>query len=73
MLVLLAACRMPVLRDLIGPEVLLAGDHLMNLFERWQRVSGEPSSPSIAQSVGVIKESARFIADVYARESRTGY
>lgn len=73
MLVLLAACRMPALRGLIGPDVLLAGDHLMNLFESWETVSGEPTSPSISQSVRVIKESARFIGEVYGRESRPGY
>ncbi|KAB5578783.1 hypothetical protein GE09DRAFT_560777 [Coniochaeta sp. 2T2.1] len=70
MLVLLAACRMPALRGLIGPEVLLAGDHLMHLFEGWQRVSGDPSSPSVDQSVRVIGESARFIGEVYGREHR---
>lgn len=72
MLVLLAACRMPALRNLIGPEVLVAGDHLINLFECWQRVSGDSSSPSINQSVRVIRESARFIGEVYERESRIG-
>lgn len=65
MLILLAACRMPQLRSLIGPEVLLAGDHLMHLFEGWQRVSGDPISPSVNQSVRVIRESARFIGEVY--------
>ncbi|KAJ9155864.1 C6 zinc finger domain-containing protein, partial [Coniochaeta hoffmannii] len=73
MLVLLAACRMPALRSLIGPEVLLAGDHLTNLLEGWQRVSGDPSSPSVNQSVRVIRESARFIGEVYGRDSRPGY
>lgn len=73
MLVLLAACRMPALRSLIGPEVLLAGDHLMHLFEGWQGVSGDPSSPSINQSVRVIRESARFIAEAYGGEPRNGF
>jgi hypothetical protein len=72
MLVLLAACRMPALRNLIGPKVLVAGDHLINLFECWQRVWGDSSSPSINQSVRVIRESARFIGEVYERESRIG-
>lgn len=73
MLVLLAACRMPALRNLIGSEVLLAGDHLMHLFEDWQRISGDPSSPSINQSVRVIRESARFIGEVYGQDSEAGF
>ncbi|KAK3329963.1 hypothetical protein B0H66DRAFT_572223 [Apodospora peruviana] len=50
MLVLLAACRIPSLRKLIGAEVLAAGEHLRQLLEGWQRVLGDPSSPSVDQS-----------------------
>lgn len=70
MLVLLAACRMPALRNLIGIDVLSAGDHLMQLFESWQKVLGEPSSPSVDQSVRIIREADRFIREVYGREPK---
>ncbi len=62
---ILAACRIPSLRNLIGPEVLAAGDHLRRLLEEWQRVSGDPSSPSVDQSVRIIGEADRFIQQVY--------
>jgi hypothetical protein len=65
MLVLLAACRTPSLRNLISPEILLAGDHLKQLLEGWQKVSGDPSSPSVDQSVRIIGEADRFIRQVY--------
>lgn len=65
MLVLLAAVRIPSLRDLIGPEVLDAGDHLRQLLEGWQKVLGEPNSPSVDQSVKIIGKADRFITEVY--------
>lgn len=66
MLVLLAACRIPALRNLIGPEVLNAGAHLVELLEGWQLVSGGPGSPSVDQSVRIIREADKFIREVYA-------
>ena len=71
MLVLLAACRIPALRDLIGQEVLAAGDHLRRLLEGWQRVSGDPTSPSVDQSVRIITEADRFIQQVYTARPAT--
>ncbi|OLN88989.1 hypothetical protein CCHL11_06017 [Colletotrichum chlorophyti] len=65
MLVLLAACRIPALKDMIGPEVLRAGDHLKQLLQGWQGVMGEPRSPSVDQAIRIISESDRFIQDVY--------
>ncbi|KAH8901022.1 C6 zinc finger domain-containing protein [Thozetella sp. PMI_491] len=65
MLVLLAACRVPSLRSLIGPEVLSAGGHLRQLFLEWQAASGDPSSPSVDQSVHLIGEADRFVRQVY--------
>ncbi|KAK3393315.1 hypothetical protein B0H63DRAFT_491346 [Podospora didyma] len=70
MLVLLAACRIPSLRNLIGPEVLAAGDHLRTLLEGWQQVSGDPSSPSVDQSVRIIADADRFIRQVYGPTAR---
>src|SRR6478609_5752626 len=66
MLVLLAACRVPSLRSLIGPDVLIAGDHLKQLLQTWQRLSDSSSSPSVMQSLRIIHESDNFIKEVYA-------
>ncbi|VBB71886.1 Putative protein of unknown function [Podospora comata] len=68
MLVLLAACQVPSLRNLIGPEVLAAGHHLTQLLEGWQEVAGGPSSPSVDQSVHIIKEADGFIRNVYDQD-----
>jgi hypothetical protein len=65
MLVLLAACRVPSLRALIGPEVLSAGNYLKQLLEGWQVVLGGPRSPSVDQSIRVINEADSFIREVY--------
>ncbi|KAJ4406943.1 hypothetical protein N0V85_004433 [Neurospora sp. IMI 360204] len=65
MLVLLAACRIPSLKSLIGPEILQAGSHLRELLVGWQKVQGEPNSPSVDQSVHIIQEAERFIRKVY--------
>ncbi|EEY20357.1 C6 zinc finger domain-containing protein [Verticillium alfalfae VaMs.102] len=71
MLVLLAACRVPALRELIGSEILSAGEHLRQLLEGWQEVMGEPASPSVEQSVRIIAEADRFIRQVYLGEDTT--
>lgn len=65
MLALLAACRVPSLRSVIGPEVLTAGNHLKQLLSGWQRISGDPSSPSVDQSVRIICAADEFIRQVY--------
>ncbi|KAK2060653.1 C6 zinc finger domain-containing protein [Colletotrichum caudatum] len=65
MLVLLAACRIPALRNMIGPEVLGAGDHLRQLLQGWQGVMGEPSSPSVNQAIRIISDADNFIKEVY--------
>lgn len=66
MLVLLAASRVPSLRGVIGPELFNAGNHLKSLLTRWQRIVGEPSSPSIDQSVRIICAADEFIKQVFA-------
>ncbi|KAK1968063.1 C6 zinc finger domain-containing protein [Colletotrichum sublineola] len=65
MLVLLAACRIPALKDMIGPEVLGAGDHLRQLLQGWQGVMGEPTSPSVNQAIRIISDADKFIQEVY--------
>lgn len=69
MLVLLAASKIPSLRDLIRPEVFSAGDHLIRLFEEWQELLGGPPSPSVAQSIRIIDSADRFIKDSFAHPS----
>ncbi|KAG7147425.1 multidrug resistance regulator 2 like protein [Verticillium longisporum] len=71
MLVLLAACRVPALRELIGSEILSAGEHLRQVLEGWQEVMGDPASPSVEQSVRIIAEADRFIRQVYLGEDTT--
>lgn len=66
MLILLASSRIPALKGVLGPEMLTAGDHLRQLLTGWQRVAGQPSSPSVDQSVKVIGEADEFIKQVFA-------
>lgn len=66
MLVLLAASRVPALRGVLGPELPAAGDHLRRLLGGWQRAAGGPTSPSVDQSVRVIREADGFIRQVFA-------
>jgi len=65
MLVLLAASRVPALRQLVGKDVLAAGPHLKGLLEGWLKVSGKPGSPSVEQSLRIIAEVSGFIEDEY--------
>jgi len=71
MLVILAACRIPALRNLIAPEVLGAGHHLRQLLDGWQMVTGDPTSPSVDQSIRIIGEVDRFIQQVYGSGPRS--
>jgi hypothetical protein len=65
MLILLAACQLPALRLLVGEEVLTAGPHLTRLIQGWAEISGEPSSPSVDQSVRMICETDSIIQQEY--------
>ncbi|KAJ0338936.1 hypothetical protein COL922a_004971 [Colletotrichum nupharicola] len=65
MLVLLAACRIPQLKDMIPSDVLGAGDHLKQLLQSWQSVMGDPTSPSVDQSIRMISDADRFIQEGY--------
>lgn len=65
MLVLFAACRVPALRNVIGPDVLTAGEHLRKLLEEWKQVVGGPESPSVEQSLVLIIHAGRLIRQVY--------
>lgn len=69
MLVLLAASKIPSLRNLIGPEVFSAGNHLIQLLQQWQELLGGPPSPSVAQSIRIIDAADRFIKDSLSHQS----
>ncbi|KAG5928210.1 hypothetical protein E4U42_001094 [Claviceps africana] len=70
MLVLLAACRVPSLRSLLDPDVTLAGGHLQQLLQGWQRIMGSARSPSVEQSIRVIHEADTFIREAYSESPR---
>lgn len=72
MLILLAACRVPCLRELIGPEVFQAGDHVYYLFQNWQLLAAVPISPTIDQSMHIIREASSLIKETYYSESLVG-
>ncbi|KAG5983286.1 hypothetical protein E4U55_000364 [Claviceps digitariae] len=73
MLVLLAACRVPSLRSLLDPDVLLAGDHLKQLLQGWQRIMGNTRSPSVEQSIRVIHEADNFIREAYSESPQVEF
>lgn len=66
MLMLLAACRVSGLRELLGPEVLAAGEHLQRLLGSWQVFMGSPGSPSVEQSLKLIADADRLMRHVYS-------
>ncbi|KAG5949932.1 hypothetical protein E4U53_005631 [Claviceps sorghi] len=70
MLVLLAACRVPSLRSLLDPDVKLAGGHLKQLLQGWQRTMGSARSPSVEQSIRIIHEADTFIREAYSESPR---
>jgi len=71
MLILLAAYRLPVLRQLIGDEVLGAGADLQQRIQSWTEVMGPPSSPSVDQSLRMICEIDSLIQQEY--EGKRGF
>lgn len=71
MLVLLAACVVTKLRELMSPDTVSAGDHLKSLLLRWQEVSSGPASPSVIQGVRIIEVANTFIKEVTDSKSET--
>lgn len=65
MLMLLAACRVRSLCELIGNEALVAGGHLQTLLGSWQMLIGGVPSPSVEQSIWLIADIDRLIKAVY--------
>ncbi|RSM01564.1 hypothetical protein CEP52_008489 [Fusarium oligoseptatum] len=64
MLILLAACQVPTLKELISHRVTRVGDHLQQLFHHWRSISFGADSPSVERSLGLIEK-----ADEYIKES----
>ncbi|KAA8566472.1 hypothetical protein EYC84_009034 [Monilinia fructicola] len=61
MLILLAASRVPYLRNLLGQDVTNIGSHLQTLIKRWVQIPGDIRSPSIEQSLRMIGEIDVFL------------
>jgi hypothetical protein len=72
MLILLAALRIPALKERMGAEIMGLGSDLGRLIECWSWVPGEGErkrSPSVQQSLRMIREVEGFIAALYQRQS----
>jgi hypothetical protein len=65
MLMLLAACRVRSLANLIGTEVMGAGEHLRVLLSGWRDYIGGVPSPSVEQSLTLIADIDRLIRPTY--------
>ena len=70
MLVLLAASRLPYLRNLLGQDVTNIGSHLQTLIKRWVQIPGENRSPSIEQSLRMIGEIDVFLHQEFGAEKK---
>ncbi|KAK6592473.1 C6 zinc finger domain-containing protein [Botrytis cinerea] len=70
MLVLLAASRLPYLRNLLGQDVTNIGSHLQTLIKRWVQIPGENRSPSIEQSLRMIGEIDVFLHQEFGTEKK---
>lgn len=61
MLVLLAAFQRPQLRDRLSTRIKGLGSHLVQLIEPWMRLPGDACSPSVEQSLELIREVESYI------------
>ncbi|KAF2169423.1 hypothetical protein M409DRAFT_65092 [Zasmidium cellare ATCC 36951] len=61
MLLLLAAHRVSGLRSLLGPELYGTGEHLQSLLGSWAFQLHTSTSPSVVQSIRIIREADKFI------------
>jgi hypothetical protein len=61
MLILLAASRVPSLKDRLGSEIITLGPHLTQLIEPWMVSPGSSISPSVDQSLRLINEVTGFL------------
>lgn len=65
MLMLLAACRVRSLCELVGTEVLIAGEHLQTTLSSWRSLMGGVPSPSVEQSLRLMADIHRLIQTTY--------
>ncbi|KAM5369400.1 hypothetical protein ACJZ2D_009014 [Fusarium nematophilum] len=65
MLILLAACQVPALKEFIGPRATQVGDHLQGLFNHWREISFGVDSPSVDRSLWLIQQADRYIKESY--------
>ena len=64
MLILLAAAQVPALRDMVRDTGPTAGKHLLELLEGWTEVIGGSRSPSVDQSIHIIREASRYLEEL---------
>ncbi|PPJ52282.1 hypothetical protein CBER1_09561 [Cercospora berteroae] len=67
MLLLLAASRIPALKQRLDPQALDAGKHLARLIEPWTHVHGGAVSPSVRQSLRMIGDVDALLHAEYGR------
>ncbi|KAF4974833.1 hypothetical protein FZEAL_8294 [Fusarium zealandicum] len=60
MLILLAACQVPALREIIRSRVARVGDHLQGLFNHWRQISFGNDSPSVERSLWLMQLADRI-------------
>lgn len=61
MLVLLAGCRVPGVKQHIRSGVTILGPHLQSLLSKWITVPGEVPSPSVQQAIRWIEVTDELI------------
>lgn len=64
MLIILAAAQAPALRDSVRESGPVAGKHLLPLLDEWGQILDNHSSPSVEQSVYIIREVSRYLEDL---------
>lgn len=70
MLLLLAASRIPALKQRLDSRVLEAGNHLTRLIQPWLHLHGHHVSPSVRQSLRMIGEVSTLLHAEYEQDSR---
>ena len=70
MLLLLAASRIPALKQRLDSRVLEAGSHLTRLIEPWMHLHGHDVSPSVRQSLRMIGEVSTLLHAEYEQDGR---
>lgn len=68
MLMMLAACQHPCIKQHIEAKATSTGGHLVRLLTRWMHITNEPVSPSVDRSVKLIMEVDDLIQKEYSMD-----